>query len=87
MAKVNLIIRTADRSRKADVEVEDTQTAGDIIQGAVMQWSLSPDTDYSIVCVSKNPPVTLDTTKTLLAAAISQGDTLEIQPVLVAGKK
>jgi hypothetical protein len=86
MSEINLLVRTADRSRKADTTVADTQTVGDIIQTAIMTWALPSDKDYSIVCVSKDPPLTLDTTKTLAASGIVEGDTLEIQPVLVAGE-
>ncbi len=85
MGDLNLIIRTADRARKAELTVVDTQTCGDIIQAAVDNWSLPQETDYSITNVSKTPPVTLNPTMSLLSAGISTGDIFEIQPVLVAG--
>lgn len=85
MSDLNLIIRTADRARKAEITIADTQTCGDVIQAAVDNWSLPKETDYSITNVSKTPPVTLNPTMSLATAGISPGDILEIQPVLVAG--
>lgn len=85
MAEFNLIIRTADRARKAEITVADTQTCGDIIQAAVDNWAMPKDTDYTITNVSKTPPQTLNPATTLAKAGVVAGETLEIQPVLVAG--
>lgn len=85
MAEINLIIRTADKARKAEITVADTQTCGDIIQAAVDNWSLPKETDYTITNVSKTPPQTLNPSVSLIKAGIGVGETLEIQPVLVAG--
>lgn len=87
MADINLIIRTADRARKAEITVADTQTCGDIIQAAVDNWALPSETDYTITNVSKTPPQTLNPSTPLVKAGIAAGETLEIQPVLVAGGK
>ena len=85
MGDINLIIRTADRARKAEITVADTQTCGDIIQAAVDNWALPKETDYTITNVSKTPPETLNPSTLLAKAGIAAGETLEIQPVLVAG--
>ena len=86
MADISLIIRTADRARKAEITVADTQTCGDIIQAAVDNWALPKETDYTITNVSKTPPQTLNPSTPLTKAGITAGETLEIQPVLVAGR-
>jgi hypothetical protein len=85
MAELNLIVRTADRARKAEITVADTQTCGDVIQAAVENWSLPHEADYTITNVSKTPPQALNPSTVLQKAGVSAGETLEIQPVLVAG--
>ncbi len=85
MGEINIIIRTADKTKKAEITVADTQTCGDIIQAAVDNWALPAETDYTITNVSKTPPQTLNPSTTLTKAGIASGETLEIQPVLVAG--
>lgn len=52
MSEVKVIIRTADQTRKAEVELARTNTGGDVIQAAVDKWSLPTDTDYSLVNTS-----------------------------------
>lgn len=87
MSDISLIIRTADKARKAEITVADTQTCGDIIDAAVDNWSLPKGTDdsYTLTNVSKSPPQTLNPTTPLCKAGVAAGETLEIQPVLVAG--
>jgi hypothetical protein len=85
MPDMNLLIRTAGSTRKAEVTVADSQTFGDLIQAAITQWALPTDRDYTITNVSKTPPQTLNPSTQLAAVALSPGDTLEIQPILVAG--
>lgn len=85
MALIDLNLRTADRARKAELSVDDEQTGGDVIQAAVQNWTLPADSQYSITNVSKEPPVTIDPGTDLATAGVLPGETLEIQPVLVAG--
>ena len=77
-----LIVRTADQSRRADVEFDSDSTGGDIIQAAVDNWALPTDMDYTLVNTTTgqvlNPAQGLD-------RQVSAGDVLEVQPVLVAG--
>lgn len=85
MSDINLIIRTADRARKAEITVVDTQTCGDIIQAAIDNWALPKETDYTVTNVSKTPAQTLNPSTSLAKAGVVAGEILEIQPVLVAG--
>jgi hypothetical protein len=80
-----VLIRTADRTKKAEITVEDTQTCADIIQAAVQNWALPTDADYTIANVSKTPAQTLIPSTPLSRSGVLSGETLEIQPVLVAG--
>lgn len=85
MSDISLIIRTADKARKAEITVADTQTCGDVIQAAVDNWALPTETDYTVTNVSRSPPQTLNPSTPLGKAGVVAGETLEIQPVLVAG--
>jgi hypothetical protein len=79
---LKLVIRTADQSRKAQVEVESGQSAADLIQAAVDNWKLPTDTDYTQVNVTRGTTVPASQRVGSVADA---GDVLEVQPVLVAG--
>lgn len=83
MAELSIIVRTADQTRKAEVSMEDSTLAKDVIENAVSNWSLPTDTDYSIVNTSSGKSIT--PTTSLGDAGIKSGDILEVQPVLVAG--
>ena len=86
MADMELSLRTADRARKAEITVDDGQSCGEVVQAAVENWTLPADSQYSLTNVSKEPPITLDPSTDLVAAGVLPGETLEIQPVLVAGR-
>lgn len=83
MAEVNIIIRTADQTRKAEVSLAESSTGADVIQGAVDNWSLPKDTDYSLVNTTTSK--TVFPAGSLAAQGVKSGDVLEVQPVLVAG--
>ena len=83
MSEVKVIVRTADRTRKAEVTVARTQTGADVIQAAVDNWALPVDTDYALVNTSSGK--TISPAQSLSDPDLCDGAVLEIQPVLVAG--
>lgn len=83
MPDINVIIRTADQTRKAEVSLDSNNTGGDVIQASVDNWSLPTDTDYSLVNTTSGKTITPNST--LGDSNIKDGEVLEIQPVLVAG--
>ena len=83
MSEVNLIIRTADQTRKAEVTLDLTNTGADIIQASVDNWALPTDTDYGLVSTSSGK--TILPNSSLSDSGIKDGDVLEVHPVLVAG--
>ena len=83
MADVKFIVRTADQTRKAEVEMDRTSIGSDIIQAAVDNWALPADTDYALVNVTTGK--SLVPMQLLDENLVKPGDVLEIQPVLVAG--
>lgn len=83
MGNVNLILRTADKARKAEISLPRTNSGGDVIQAAVDNWSLPTDTEYTLVNITTGK--TLLPSIALAENSVSDGDILEVQPVLVAG--
>lgn len=80
---VRLTVRTADQTRRAEVTLDQTSTGADVIQGAVDNWALPADTDYTLVNVTTGQ--VLAPRDALGVGAVRPGDVLEVQPVLVAG--
>ena len=78
-----MILRTADRTRKAEVTLPREQRGADIVEAALSNWSLPRDTEYSLVNVTKGRVV--HPQSALSDEQVSDQDELEIQPVLVAG--
>ena len=82
MPDIRVIVRTADQTRKAEVVMSREQTAGDIIQAAVDNWALPTDTDYTLTNSSNGKSIL--PAERLADGVVSDGDVLEVQPVLVA---
>lgn len=78
-----LIVRTADQTRRAELELAPEETGAAIIQSAVDHWALPADADYALVNVTQGKALKPD--ETLAQAGVASGDVLEVQPVLVAG--
>lgn len=85
MGEINIVVRTADKTRKSDLIIDDTQTGGDILQAAIEKWNLDHTIDYTITDVTTSPPRTLPPSASLASAMVTTGSTLEIQPLLRAG--
>ena len=83
-APLRLEIRTADQTRKAQVEAASDQTAAELIQAAVDNWKLPVDTDYTLVNVTRGTTVPASQQ---VGSVASPGDVREVQPVLVAGAR
>jgi hypothetical protein len=82
MKDLKVTVRTADQTRRANVELNEGPQGTALLQHAVDNWALPADTDYSLVNVSTgqvlNPRESLN-------GKVKDGDILEVQPVLVAG--
>ena len=83
MSDVSVVLRTADRTRKAEVTIPRNQRGGDLVQAALTNWALPADTEYSLVNATKGRVLHPDAL--LSDDQVSDKDELEIQPVLVAG--
>ena len=81
--QVTFVIRTADKTKKAEVTLPRSATVTDIVEASKNNWSLPKDTEYQVVNVTKGKQ--LLPKDTLSEDKVSNGDELEIQPFLVAG--
>jgi hypothetical protein len=81
--EVKLQVRTADQTRRAELDVAREKTAADLMQSAVDHWSLPSDTEYTLVNLSSGKAIPANVT--LSEDWVKEGDQLEVQPVLVAG--
>jgi hypothetical protein len=79
---LKLYVRTADQTRRAELDLDAASTGADIIQAAVDNWALPADTDYTLVNTSTGRALVPGDD---LGKAVRPGDVLEVQPVLVAG--
>jgi len=79
---LKLYVRTADQTRRAELDLDATSTGADIIQAAVDNWALPADTDYTLVNTTTGRALAPGED---LAKGVQPGDVLEVQPVLVAG--
>jgi len=79
---LKLYVRTADQTRRAELDLDDASTGADIIQAAVDNWALPADTDYTLVNTTTGRALAPGDD---LARSVRPGDVLEVQPVLVAG--
>jgi hypothetical protein len=82
MSDRKLIVRTADQTRRAEIELPQNSTGGEVIQTAVDNWTLPVDGDYTLVNTSTG--MVLAPGKPI-GDQVKDGDVLEVQPVLVAG--
>ncbi|MBI4754870.1 MAG: hypothetical protein HY778_05470 [Betaproteobacteria bacterium] len=82
-AELRLTVRTADQTRRADITVDPASTGADVIQGAVENWALPRDADYTLVNTTTGQ--VLAPADLLARGTVREGDVLEVQPVLVAG--
>jgi hypothetical protein len=84
MKDIKLTVRTADQTRSAQVELDHASSGAALLENAVSNWALPSDNDYSLVNVSTGQVLSPHES---LNGKIKDGDVLEVQPVLVAGKK
>ena len=82
MSDRKLTLRTADQTRRADIDFDQNSTGSEIIQAAVDNWALPADMDYTLVNTTSGQVLSPSQS---LERQVKTGDVLEVQPVLVAG--
>jgi hypothetical protein len=82
LKELKIILRTADQTRRAELELNDQGLGSEILQSAMDHWALPEQTDYSLVNTLTGEVLS---PRESLAGKVKDGDVLEVQPVLVAG--
>jgi hypothetical protein len=80
---VKLQVRTADQTRRAELELDRDKSAGELMQSAIDHWTLTRDTEYTLVNITTGKLIPADAQ--LTQDWVADGDLVEVQPVLVAG--
>jgi len=80
--ELKIQVRTADQTRRAELDLDRSSTGADIIQAAVDNWALPADTDYTLVNTTTGRALMPGDE---LSTGVRAGDVVEVQPVLVAG--
>ena len=81
--QLSILIRTADQTRKAEITLPGDIRVEQLVQQAQQQWSLPGDVSYAVRLERTGKQ--LDPVSTLEAMEVSNGDMLELYPILEAG--
>ncbi|MCS7205508.1 MAG: EsaB/YukD family protein [Leptospiraceae bacterium] len=85
MTQLMCYVRTADKTRKAEIGISPEVTVADLIDTCVNRWSLPTETAYNLVIVDRN--IVLSPDQTLIEVGLQEGEILELQPILEAGNE
>lgn len=80
---VSVTVQTQDKTRRADVSLSPHTRVGEIVRVGKENWKLPPDTDYALVNLRTGQQ--LSPNATLAQQGVEEGDTLVMQPLIVAG--
>jgi hypothetical protein len=80
--EIKIVLRTADQTRRAELELSDHGLGSEVLQSAMDHWALPEQTDYSLVNTTTGEVLSPGES---LVGKVKDGDVLEVQPVLVAG--
>lgn len=81
--QISLLIRTADQTRKAEIQLPSNLRIEQLVQQAQKQWNLPENVSYALR--SERTGKQLDPASTLEGMEVSSGDILELYPILEAG--
>ena len=80
MNDLRIIVRTLDRTKKAEITVSPQQTGNDIVKAALDHWNLSFGNGYCLANATQEKHAILS--NTLEASGVASGDVLVVEPVL-----
>ena len=81
--QVSLIIRSADQTRKASVQLPINFTVEELLQTTQKHWNLPSNSSYAVLLERTGEQ--LDPINTLEELNLEDDDVLEIFPILEAG--
>ncbi len=80
---VSLIIRSADQTRKAAVQLPIALTVEQLLRATQERWNLPPNASYAARLERTGQQ--LDPVTTLGTVGVRENDVLEVYPILEAG--
>jgi len=83
MTQLKCYVRTADKTKKAEIGISAEVTVRDIIETCIEKWSLPDDVSYNLVSINRN--IVLNPNHNLIDLGLQEGEILELQPILEAG--
>lgn len=83
MKNLQVILRTADQSKKAEIDVPEDMTGNQVIEAAVNNWLLPKDITYTLVNATRNQ--LLNASQTVASQGVQPGDLLSLDNTLTAG--
>ncbi|MEK0193471.1 hypothetical protein [Microcoleus anatoxicus] len=81
----SVVVRMADGTKKAAVNLPGTLTIGQLLQTTQQRWNLPSNTDYDARL--DRTGVQLDTSATLDSVGVEENDVIVILPRLVGGQQ
>ena len=78
-----IILRTADQTRKSEVCIPPGMTGNEVIEAAIVNWSLPKDVTYTIVNTTRNQ--VLNSSQAISSQNVHPGDFLSLDNTLTAG--
>jgi len=84
MTQLKCYVRTADKTKKAEIGISPEVTVQEIIETCIEKWSLPDDVSYNLVSINRN--MVLNPNHHLIDLGLQEGEILELQPILEAGR-
>jgi len=84
MTQLKCYVRTADKTKKAEIGISPEVTVQEIIETCIEKWSLPDDVSYNLVSINRN--MVLNPNYPLIDLGLQEGEILELQPILEAGR-
>jgi|YNPMSStandDraft_1061717.scaffolds.fasta_scaffold77202_2 uncharacterized ubiquitin-like protein YukD len=84
MTQLKCYVRTADKTKKAEIGISPEVTVREIIETCIEKWSLPDDVSYNLVSINRN--MVLNPNYPLIDLGLQEGEILELQPILEAGR-
>jgi len=83
MKNLQVILRTADQSKKAEIDVPENMTGNQVIEAAVNNWLLPKGVTYTLVNSTRNQ--VLNASQAISKQGVQEGDLLSLDTTLTAG--
>lgn len=82
--QISIILRSADKTRKASVQVPGICTIEKLLKQVQQRWNLPGSTNYAMRLERTGEQ--LESTATLSSVGVENDDILEVYPILEAGQ-